>query len=139
MTLGGRVTLRTITNPAAKPAIRERLPDVGRKPDRHARVAPESLLHRPGSDPSMSRPVLVALVAVGMAILAAAAAPAAPSHAIAMHGEPSLPADFAHFPYVNPDAPKGGTVNYAAPGTFDSVNPFIVQGSGARGVLDLVL
>lgn len=86
----------------------------------------------------MIRPVLVALVAVGMAILAAAAAPAAPSHAIAMHGEPSLPADFAHFPYVNPDAPKGGTVNYAAPGTFDSVNPFIVQGSGARGVLDLV-
>ena len=38
----------------------------------------------------------------------------------------------------NPAAPKGGAINYAWPGTFDSVNPFIVQGSGARGILDLV-
>jgi len=63
---------------------------------------------------------------------------AAPSHAIAMHGDPALPADFTHLPYTNPDAPKGGTINYAWPGTFDSINPFIVQGSGARGSLDLV-
>ncbi|MBX3584551.1 MAG: ABC transporter substrate-binding protein [Rhizobiaceae bacterium] len=63
---------------------------------------------------------------------------AAPQHAIAMHGEAALPADFANMPYANPDAPKGGTINYAWPGTFDSVNPFIVQGSGARGSLDLV-
>ena len=55
-----------------------------------------------------------------------------------MHGEPALPADFAHLPYANPDAPKGGAINYAWPGTFDSINPFIVQGSGARGSLDLV-
>ena len=58
-----------------------------------------------------------------------------PSHAIAMHGEPALPADFTHFPYVNPDAPKGGRINYASPGSFDSLNPFIVQGDdGARHV-----
>ena len=63
--------------------------------------------------------------------------PAQPSHGIAMHGEPSLPADFGHFPYVNPDAPKGGVVNYALQGTFDSLNPFIVQGQGASGILDL--
>ena len=67
-----------------------------------------------------------------------AAANAQPSHAIAMHGEPALPADFGHLPYANPDAPKGGRINYAWPGTFDSINPFIVQGSGARGSLDLV-
>ena len=30
------------------------------------------------------------------------------SYALAMHGEPALPADFTHMPYVNPDAPKGG-------------------------------
>lgn len=65
-------------------------------------------------------------------------AAAEPRHAIAMHGEPALPADFAHLPYANPDAPKGGAINYAWIGTFDSVNPFIVQGSGARGSLDLV-
>ena len=31
-----------------------------------------------------------------------------PKHAIAMQGEPALPADFSHQPYVNPAAPKGG-------------------------------
>ncbi|MBE7185461.1 MAG: ABC transporter substrate-binding protein [Methylobacterium mesophilicum] len=55
-----------------------------------------------------------------------------------MHGEPALPEDFDHFPYANPDAPKGGRVSYGWPGTFDSVNPFIVQGSAARGSLDLI-
>ena len=62
-----------------------------------------------------------------------------PSHAIAMHGEPDLPADFQHFPYANPDAPKGGRVDYALQGTFDSLNPFIVQGDGARGLFDQFL
>lgn len=64
-------------------------------------------------------------------------AQAQPSHAIAMHGDPALPADFANLPYANPDAPKGGAINYAWIGTFDSINPFIVQGSGARGSIDL--
>ncbi|MCO5065627.1 MAG: extracellular solute-binding protein [Rhizobiaceae bacterium] len=68
----------------------------------------------------------------------AAQAFAAPSHAIAMHGEPALPADFTHLPYANPDAPKGGRISYAWPGTFDSVNPFIIQGSAARGTIDLI-
>src|SRR5262245_55958790 len=61
---------------------------------------------------------------------------AQPSHAIAMHGEPALPKDFHHFPYANPDAPKGGRIDYAWQGTFDSLNPFIVQGDGARGLFD---
>ena len=82
---------------------------------------------------------LVMAMTIPLAIpLAGGTARAEPSHAIAMHGEPALPADFAHLPYVNPDAPKGGSVNYAWPGTFDSINPFIVQGSGARGSIDLV-
>ena len=58
------------------------------------------------------------------------------AHAIAMHGEPALPAGFTHFPYANPDAPKGGRVDYAVQGSFDSLNPFIVQGDGARGLFD---
>lgn len=70
-------------------------------------------------------------------LLAPAPSLAEPRHAIAMHGEPALGSDFGHFTYVNPDAPKGGTINYAVQGTFDSLNPFIVQGSGARGILDL--
>ncbi|MCL2714783.1 MAG: extracellular solute-binding protein [Alphaproteobacteria bacterium] len=70
------------------------------------------------------------------AIAAAAASPFLPvgpgraeeSHAIAMHGRPALPADFSHLPYVNPDAPKGGRLVWGLPGTFDSLNPFIVKG-----------
>jgi len=50
------------------------------------------------------------------------------SHGIAMHGEPELPADFSHFPYANPDAPKGGRFTRALHGTFDSLNTYIVRG-----------
>lgn len=78
-------------------------------------------------------PFLGFLLAV---LLAGPGLAAGKSHAIAMHGEPALPADFRHFPYVNPDAPKGGRISYALQGTFDSLNPFIVQGAGARGLFD---
>lgn len=53
---------------------------------------------------------------------------AEPRHAIAMHGEPALPANFTAMPYVNPAAPKGGRLVYGVHGTFDSLNPFIVRG-----------
>ncbi len=54
------------------------------------------------------------------------------SHSITTFGEPSkYPADFAHWDYVNPDAPKGGEFSSAAPGTFDSFNPFTVEGVAA--------
>ncbi len=56
------------------------------------------------------------------------------SHALAMNGEPKYGADFTHFDYVFPDAPKGGTVRLAATGTFDSFNPFIVKGNSADGL-----
>ncbi len=83
------------------------------------------------------RRIFVSLVSA-LATLAAAgpSARAEPSHGISMHGEPALPADFQHFPYVNPDAPKGGRINYAVQGTFDSLNPFIVQGDASRGLFD---
>ncbi|MEO9339172.1 extracellular solute-binding protein [Mesorhizobium sp. SB112] len=41
--------------------------------------------------------------------------------------------DFKRYDYVNPDAPKGGTLNSVASGSFDSFNPYIVQGSPAAG------
>ena len=37
--------------------------------------------------------------------------------------------DFKHYDYVNPDAPKGGTLNQTSEGSFDSLNPYVVQGS----------
>ncbi|WP_078708945.1 extracellular solute-binding protein [Consotaella salsifontis] len=48
---------------------------------------------------------------------------------------PSKYADsFPHYDYVNPDAPKGGTLNQVAIGSFDSFNPFIVRGTAAAGM-----
>lgn len=64
----------------------------------------------------------------------AAHAQAAPRHAIAMHGEPALPADFANFPYANPAAPKGGRLVQGWIGSFDSLNPFIVKGLPPQGI-----
>ncbi|MER8485503.1 extracellular solute-binding protein [Mesorhizobium sp. M1322] len=48
-------------------------------------------------------------------------------------GESKYGNNFQHYDYVNPNAPKGGTLNSVAPGTYDSFNPYIVQGSFAAG------
>jgi len=77
------------------------------------------------------RPLLASLLSLP-ALRAEAAEPAQPvtrSHAFAVLGKPALPPDFPYFPYVNPDAPKGGTVTLASIGTFDSFNPFILRGT----------
>ena len=52
-------------------------------------------------------------------------------HGIALHGDPKYPANFAHYDYVNPDAPKGGELRLAAIGTFDNLNPYILKGLSA--------
>ncbi|WNK18849.1 extracellular solute-binding protein [Halomonas piscis] len=55
--------------------------------------------------------------------------------ALSLYGTPELDEGFAHFPHVNPDAPKGGTmVRTAVGGSFDSTNPFIVRGTPASDV-----
>lgn len=76
------------------------------------------------------------LGAVLMAAFAAVGASAAdtPRHAIAMYGDPALPPDFVSFPYVNPDAPKGGKIIFGELGGFDSMNPFILKGRAPWGI-----
>jgi len=59
---------------------------------------------------------------------------AAESYALAMHGNPALPANFTHLPYFNPDAPKGGRLVWGNLGTFDSLNPMIVRGIAVQQV-----
>lgn len=80
--------------------------------------------------------VVWTLAQLGMAAVATSQT----NHGIAMIGEPALPDDFTHFPYVNADAPKGGKIVYGVVGTFESMNPFIVQGgtTSARGLRDPV-
>ncbi len=59
-----------------------------------------------------------------------------PVSAIAMHGRPALPPGFDHLPYVNPEAPKGGRLNLAYLGAFDSLNPYNVKAlSTAQGLV----
>ncbi|WP_425328442.1 extracellular solute-binding protein [Rhodopseudomonas palustris] len=64
---------------------------------------------------------------------------AKPLHALAMHGEPALPADFSALPYANPDAPKGGRLVEGVLGTFDSLNPFIVRGLAVQRIRGYVV
>ena len=57
-------------------------------------------------------------------------------------GDLKLPADFKHFPYVNPQAPKGGKFSQIGPNaqfnqnflTFNSLNGYILKGDAAQGI-----
>ncbi len=81
-----------------------------------------------------SRLLATTLLSIVLALShAALAEEPTPSHGIAMHGDLKYGPDFSHFDYVNPGAPKGGTVRLGAIGSFDSLNPFIVKGQAAAG------
>ncbi|MGO4173943.1 ABC transporter substrate-binding protein [Bosea sp. TAF32] len=67
----------------------------------------------------------LALLARGGSALADSASV---QHAIAMHGQPALPPGFAHLPYADPKAPRGGRIVFGVQGTFDSLNPLVVLG-----------
>ena len=58
-------------------------------------------------------------------------------HALSLLGRPKFPADFTHFDWVNPDAPKGGTLRQQVTGTFDNLNPFTIKGDTAAGMGEL--
>lgn len=79
-------------------------------------------------------PLLVAL-----ALLMAATSPGLSAepvwrHAAAMISEAKYPEGFERFDYVNPDAPKGGTLKLSEEGTFDSFNPILAKGELAIGL-----
>uniref|UniRef100_A0A8H9YNY8 ABC transporter substrate-binding protein n=1 Tax=Pseudomonas tritici TaxID=2745518 RepID=A0A8H9YNY8_9PSED len=54
------------------------------------------------------------------------------SYAFAVLGEPKYDANFTHFDYVNPAAPKGGNITLSAMGTFDNFNRFALRGVAAE-------
>jgi microcin C transport system substrate-binding protein len=77
----------------------------------------------------------------GLPAIASAHAESAPDglawrHALSLFGDIKYPADFKRFDYVNPDAPKGGTVRQLEVGTFDNFNIVVagLKGSIAEGV-----
>lgn len=80
---------------------------------------------------------LAFLLAFGLMAGAASPLGAEPRHGLSIFGDLKYPADFKHFDYVNPDAPKGGTasqIGTAGLTTFDSFNSFILKGDAAQGM-----
>jgi microcin C transport system substrate-binding protein len=82
-----------------------------------------------------------AAVAISVLSLASAAAQEKTSetewrHGTSLYGKLKYPPEFDHFDYVNPNAPKGGSVRMLGLGTFDNFNPVV---SGVKGSLVLGL
>jgi microcin C transport system substrate-binding protein len=82
----------------------------------------------------------VLALALGLSLATAHSAPAQDAgtkvHALTLGDAPKYGPDFKHLDYVNPDAPKGGSVVFEAGGTYDSFNPYIPKGTPA-GLPDL--
>ncbi|TWE07085.1 microcin C transport system substrate-binding protein [Pseudomonas sp. AG1028] len=75
----------------------------------------------------MRRPLLSLFF--GLATSFPAWATLSESHGYAQFGALKYPASFAHFDWVNPEAPKGGTLRIMAAGSFDTLNPYTLKGT----------
>ena len=79
--------------------------------------------------------LLLAVTALGLAM------PLWAAHAYGQFGDIKYPAGFAHFDYVNPQAPKGGEIVLVPPtrqSNFDKYNPFTLKGSAPPGLSGLL-
>ncbi|MHA6196266.1 extracellular solute-binding protein [Pseudomonas wadenswilerensis] len=74
----------------------------------------------------MIRPLLLS---ISLVLSFPAGATITESHGYAQFGTLKYPAKFTHFDWVNPQAPKGGTLRAMAFGTFDTLNPYTFKGS----------
>ncbi|MGY9046574.1 MAG: extracellular solute-binding protein [Rhodobacterales bacterium] len=84
--------------------------------------------------PAIRRLTLTALMALGLAFAAQglrAEEKVITAHGVSTFGDLKYPEGFAHWDYVNPDAPKGGEFSTWAFGTFDSLTPYILKGNAA--------
>jgi microcin C transport system substrate-binding protein len=78
-------------------------------------------------------------IALGLAALLAI--PAWAGHAYSLWGDIKYPPGFAHFDYVNPNAPKGGelvAVSNLRVSTFDKYNPFTIKGTSPAYLSDML-
>ena len=86
------------------------------------------------------RPLSRSIGCSALLVLALLASPAAASerrHGLSAFGDLAYPADFTHFAYANPDAPKGGTfslIGWGGVTTFNSLNNYILKGDAAQGL-----
>lgn len=96
------------------------------------------MVNRRGVVTDMTRRFSVAALVVAAWAVMALPALSQATYGISMHGQPSLPPDFMSLPYANPDAPKGGKIVSGEPGSFDSLNPYILKGQAPSGMLSHV-
>ena len=78
-----------------------------------------------------------ALLLIALAVVALPATAAERKHGLSAFGDLTYPADFRHFAYSNPDAPKGGAfslVGWGGVTTFNSLNNYILKGDAAQGL-----
>ncbi|MFD1561840.1 extracellular solute-binding protein [Paraburkholderia silviterrae] len=80
-------------------------------------------------------------LAVAIGTLAAAQTPALAATALAQYDQPKYPPGFTHFDYADPHAPANGTLNfqnYSQFTSYDSLNPFLVRGTPAPDIQNLM-
>ncbi len=80
---------------------------------------------------------IVALIILGLTGISSAGGNTVVSKSFSLRDAPKYKEGFTHFEYVNPDAPKGGSITLSATGTFDSFNRFARRGDSAAGSEDL--
>ncbi len=76
----------------------------------------------------------IVLVSLWVPPAPAEAAEGAGAHGFSIYGTLVLPRNFPHFPYVNPQAPKGGELRTRGLGSFDNLNRFTIKGQTAVGL-----
>lgn len=77
------------------------------------------------------------LVSMLIGIAAILAAEVTVARSFALHSQPKYTDGFTHFDYVNPNAPKGGTLRMHSIGTFDNFHRFALRGVAAAGTREL--
>ena len=82
----------------------------------------------------MSRKYFAGVLALAFLVLPANAQAAEKSHGLSAFGDLAYAADFKHFKYVNPSAPKGGTIRLRGIDSFDNLNGFILKGVVPEGL-----
>ncbi|MEC9369425.1 MAG: extracellular solute-binding protein [Pseudomonadota bacterium] len=83
------------------------------------------------------RCAVAAVLATLLMLVAGSAHAGERRHGLSAFGNLAYPADFRHFKYVNPDAPKGGKLSMIGTAgiiTFNSLNAFILKGDAAQGL-----
>ncbi len=87
--------------------------------------------------PALAAPALLfapGLLFAATLLFAAQTGFAQARHGLSSFGDLKYPEGFKHFDYVNPDAPKGGTLRQWQLESFDNLNPLILKGVTAQSL-----